>query len=216
MALAHHHRRAGLRRLLRESRGVLWRWRHLFAALALACVGLLALEAAVPPPPGEPALVLAGPVPAGRPLTAADLRAVPLPDDARAASVLRAPREAVGARLAVGLPAGAVLTREMLVGDALEAPPGHVVVPVTLADPGSESLARPGNRVIVVVPDDASGRVELARGVLVLALLAPDDAPSLVPGVTQSTIALVAVPADVASLVLRASSTAPVRIALAR
>lgn len=197
---------------LRAVRAVLWRWRHTFGALALAAVALLVIEALDPTPPGEPAVVLTRTVPAGRALTAADLKVVRLDAQVRAASAHTEPRDLVGRSLAVGLPSGTVLVREMLAGGELVAPPGHVVLPVTLADPGSLALAQPGSHVIIVVPDEAGG-VDLAEDVLVLAVMAP-GASSLLSSGDGGTTVLVAVPGRWATLVMTASSSAPVRLAL--
>ncbi|GAA1634331.1 SAF domain-containing protein [Georgenia ruanii] len=201
----------------------LWRGRHALAALSLGLAAATALEAVRPPaPPREQVLVLADDVAAGIVLSAADVAVRSLPRGVVPPEALRAPAEATGQPLAVGLPAGTPLLPAMLAGPGLAAgaPPGTVVAAVPLADAASARLAQPGRRVsLVAATADAAGspgeaRV-VARGVVVLAVHEDDAGGGVlsggVPGVTS---VYVAAPERVATVLVGAAAWAPLRAVL--
>ncbi|MEE6273159.1 SAF domain-containing protein [Georgenia wangjunii] len=200
-----------------------WRCRHVVLAVALAlCVGVVLAELRPPPPRTEPVLVLARDVPAGAVLTGADLAVRQAGAGSVPAHALRAVGEAEGATLAVGLPAGFPLAGSVLVGPGLAdgAPPGLVVVPVRLADPGVVAMLRPGDRVdLLAATADAAGTAGpaevVAAGALVLARHEEAGAGLLGAG-AEAPLVLVALPPPVAAAVVGASAWAPLRVVLTR
>ena len=176
-----------------------------------------------PEPSGEQVLVLAADVPAGAPLTDGDLAVRTVAAGTFPASVLRQEGDALGAPLAVGLPAGTALVPAMLAGPGLAegAPPGTVVVPVPLADAGSARLAEPGQRIsLVAAGTDTTGvpggAEVVARDVVVLAVQASGGEGLLGAGVTGVTVVFVAATDRVATILLGASAWAPLRAVLER
>lgn len=207
-------RQARLRRLL-------WRWRHaLLAVSVVGAVGVVVQEVRPPAPATVAVVVLARDVPAGAPLEATDVLSVELPRELVAARMLRAPTEAVGERLAVGLPAGFPLAAEVLVGPGLATgtAPGQVVVPVRLADPAVARTLRPGDRVdlLAATADSAAsegGAQVVAAGALVVAL-EEDGGGGLLGGQEPASLVFVAVPRGAAPGVVGASAWAPLRVVL--
>lgn len=202
-------------------RRALWRFRWPLAAGCLALAVALVVTAVRPPPPRTvAALVLTDGLPAGHAVAASDLAVARLPPAAVPAEALGAVTDAAGARLAVGLPAGAVLTAGMLVGPGLTGPPGTVVVPVPLADPGSVTLAQPGTRVdLLATPGDGLGTAGpaqvVAAGVLVLAVAADAGEDTLLASrdTGPATLYVAAKRADAPDLV-GASAWTPLRAVL--
>ncbi|MHB1064197.1 MAG: SAF domain-containing protein [Georgenia sp.] len=205
-----------------RARRLLWRRRHLIAALCLGLAAFLTLTAVRPPAPrGEPVLTLASDLPVGSVLTAADVRLRTMPAEAAHPDALRDPAEAVGLPLAVAMPAGAALLPTMLAGPGLAAgtPPGTVVVPVPVADPASARLARPGLRVtFVATTTDGSGSPGgaevVARGVVVLAVEDAAAEASFLGSGTAVTFVYVAASEAVATVLLGSSAWAPLRAVL--
>lgn len=202
-------------------RRVLWRWRHALLAGALLCGGWSVVAELRPtPPPTVEVLVLARDVPAGGELTAADVTTAALPTALVAPGMLRAPPDAVGERLAVGLPAGFPLAAEALVGPGLAdgVPPGEVVVPVRLADPAVARTLRPGDRVdLLAATADAAASEGGAHVVAAAALVVARDeggGGGLLGGEEPAPLLFVGVPRAVAPAVVGASAWAPLRVVL--
>ncbi|WP_324650598.1 Flp pilus assembly protein CpaB [Georgenia sp. H159] len=209
------------RRWPARSRRLLWRWRHaLLLAAVLAGCWTVVHELRPPAPATVDVLVLARDVPAGSTLGAADVRTAPVPTHLVAARMLHDPDDAVGERVAVGLPAGFPLAAEVLVGPGLATgvPAGEVVVPVRLADAAAARTLRPGDRVdLLAATADAAatagGAEVVAAGALVMALDEGDDA-GLLGGQEPSSLVFVAVPRSAAPSVVGASAWAPLRVVL--
>ena len=157
-------------------RVAVWRGRHVLACAGLGLLAAAVVHAASPPPPPQASVVtLARDVPAGEPLTGADLTLVDVPASGVPSCTLDALPDALGAAPAVGLAAGTLLCPELLVRGAADLPPGTAAVPVRLADPQVAALLAVGTRVDVVVPSpsDPTGAqsptgLVLARDALVL------------------------------------------------
>ncbi|PYG00950.1 Flp pilus assembly protein CpaB [Georgenia satyanarayanai] len=200
---------------------MLWRWRHALLAVGAVCAVAVVVQEVRPPAPATVAvLVLARDVPAGAPLEATDVLSVELPRELVAARMLQAPTEAVGERLAVGLPAGFPLAAEVLVGPGLATgtAPGHVVVPVRLADAAVARTLRPGDRVdLLAATADAAasegGAEVVAAGALVVAL-EEGGGGGLLGGQEPESLVFVAVPRGAAPEVVGASAWAPLRVVL--
>ncbi|MFI2103133.1 Flp pilus assembly protein CpaB [Isoptericola sp. NPDC019693] len=231
-------RAGGRRRLARRLRSVLWRSRFVLAA---ACCGLAAaavVQAVRPaPPPTVDVVVPARTLPAGEPVTAADLTAVAVAAALAPEGVATDPAELVGRTPVTALPAGLPLHAELLPGGGVvaQAPRGTVVVPVRLEDTAAGWL-QPGDRVDLVMTGetarahgadspgegDGSDDAYLARRALVLPR--PDaPAPSdggLLSGATgtpqDADITLVAVSEDEAPGLSAASGWGTVGAVLVR
>lgn len=146
---------------LRRASARIGRWPR-FAAIGI-CL-LLALGSALgsarargpQAPPTDAVVVAAGALPAGRVLTAGDLRVSHWPPALRPAGTSSDPRRLVGETLAGPLAAREAVTRGRLLGAGLTTglPTGTVAVAVTLGvDPGE--LLHAGDRLdLVVVPGD--------------------------------------------------------------
>lgn len=202
-------------------RRLLWRWRHVVLLAAVLTAGWAAVGELRPPdPPTLDVLVTARDVPAGTQLAAADVRVVALPRELVAARTLRSAGEAVGERLAVGLPGGFPLAEEVLVGPGLAAgvPAGEVVVPVRLADPAAVRALRPGDRVdLLATSADAAaaegGAQVVAAGALVVAR-EEGGGGGLLGGEEPAALVFVSVPRGTAPAVVGAGAWAPLRVVL--
>jgi len=127
-----------------------WRARHVLRILLAAVLVGVCVRVAAPPAPSTVVVtVSARPIPAGRTLTAADVRLATWPGSAVPAEAVGTVDEAVGRRVAVALPEGLALVPSLFTTGrfAAEPPTGSVVVPVTLG--GSEAL-RVGDNVEIV------------------------------------------------------------------
>ncbi|SFP41890.1 Flp pilus assembly protein CpaB [Amycolatopsis arida] len=182
---------------------------------AVVLLLLAALLAIRPPPVGTPTLVAARDLAPGRPLTAADLRVVELPESMRPAGALDSPDPARGRLLAGPARTGEPITDVRLV-DPHAAPPGAAVVPVRLADGGVAGLLHPGTTVDVVAggPDERT-RDPIASLATVLTVVHPDAQPREGPlGATAGPLVLLAVPTEAASRLAAASLHRPVAVTL--
>jgi Flp pilus assembly protein CpaB len=132
--------------------------------LAAAVAGLqrppLASVPAGGAPAGVPVLVAAADLAAGARLTAADVRAVPIPDDLVPAGALRPSAGVLGRIVAGPMRRGEPLTDARLLGRGLAtglSPPESVAVPVRLADGQTAALVRPGDRIdVLATPVDGA------------------------------------------------------------
>ncbi|MGM0385374.1 MAG: SAF domain-containing protein [Actinomycetota bacterium] len=197
-------------------RGALWRWRHAFLAVALVTAVLLLADALAPVPTGPAVVVLTRDVPAGRDLRAADLEVRPADDGAAPASSFPAVADVAGRRLVVGLPAGTVVSEELVLGPGLAAgaPPGHLVLPISISDPGSRALAQSGRRITLLGGTEMLDSTVLVPEVLVLSVLEDVDTGGFISTGDISTIVIVAVPNSLANVVVDASAQGPLRVAV--
>lgn len=198
---------------------LLWRTRHVVAAVAVALAAAVVVGELRPPaPPTTPALVLAAPRAAGAELGPTDVVVRDVPAGLVPDGALTDAADAVGRRLAVALPAGFPLAPGVVVGPGLAdgAPSGTVVVPVRLADPGTARLLRPGDVVdLLQAPADAPGPASvLARGALVLARADEQESSLLGGGDDAAPLLLVAVSHAAATLLSGAGAWAPVTAVL--
>lgn len=142
---------------------LLWRWRHLVVASAVGCAVVAVLAVLSPRLAGETEVVtVARAVPAGKVLEEADLTVTRVPRQLLPATAL--PRDPpVGARAAIALDVGVVLTPSMVAGELAGAlRPGErlVQVPVSMG----AGLAQVGAVVDVVAPQTVNALQEAAAG----------------------------------------------------
>ncbi|TDC03360.1 Flp pilus assembly protein CpaB, partial [Actinomadura bangladeshensis] len=109
------------------------------------------------PPPSVRVLSAARDLPAGTPLTAADLGHVDLPPPAVPSGALRS--SAVGRVLAGPMRKGEPLTDARVLGEALLKgyAPGTAATPIRIADRAAARLLHPGDRIDVLSAPPAEG-----------------------------------------------------------
>ncbi|MGW8565622.1 SAF domain-containing protein [Isoptericola sp. NPDC055881] len=140
-------------------RAALWRSRFVLAAVCCGFAATAVLQVLRPaPPPSVDVVVPVHDLPAGEPVSAADLTTVAVAATLAPDGAVADVTELVGRAPATTLPAGIPLRAELLPGGGVMAgaPRGSVVVPVRLADTASGWL-RPGDRVDLVVAHEAVG-----------------------------------------------------------
>lgn len=195
-------------------RGALWRGRAVVAALCLGVAAAATVQALRPaPPPTVPVVVLAADVPAGTPLTAADVAVAHLPPAAVPAGAPRAPADVVGSSPVVDLVARQVLAPALLGGGAPAGPAGTVVAAVRLDDPAVAALLTPGAHVDLVAarPEGGPGETVAVRALVLPAPpAARDDGGGLLGSTPPEADApvLVAVTPDEAIRLAEASASA--------
>lgn len=201
-------------------------------AFALAFAGVLVGLASIKQrPPSWEAVVIAGDLPAGDVIDAADLRRASLPEEVRPTSAVADAAAAVGRVLAGPVSAGEVLTENRLVGPGLlEGSAGLVALPVRLEDPAEAAYLRAGDRVDVLAASrstdlandpaaaPATARV-VARSVRVLAV--PGAAGAAASGLFtsgvgngQGTVVLIAVPTGTAAEIAGAAVNARLSVVM--
>lgn len=197
---------------------MLWRYRHVLAALCLAWAVVLVLPGAKDDRSAAPVVVAAQDLAAGTLLTADQLTTVSMPPSPGDAV---SPEQLIGERLVIGLPEGVPVVPTMLVGPGVArgAPPGTVVTPVRLSDPALMELVHAGDRLDLyagpVGSDLGAGDAELiTSGALVLSVLnRPEDSSGLLDVTAQdgTGAVVVAVAAEDASLLTGASGVSSFR-----
>lgn len=195
-------RRAAGRRRARPSL-VLWRARHLVVAVCLGAAAVVALALLRPAPAqGREVLVAAHEIRAGAVVSAGDLTARTLPETALPEGSLPTRADLVGARAAVSLPRGTVLTASMTsagVARGLSRGDRIVQVPVEIG----ASLAEPGAKVDIVSSDD--GAAVVCEGARVVERHAQGGGNQWTSG-SKVTLVTLAVPSPAASLVIGAAA----------
>lgn len=143
------------RRRAATTRGALLRRYRKPLALMLLVLGVASFLSTLAPTsyPQQQLLSLAVARPAGAELRAADLQLSEVGAVLEHPGLLSDPAQAVGQRLAVGLPAGALLSEQMLIGEQLltGSAPGTVAVPLRLSDPATVQLLHAGQLVDIVL-----------------------------------------------------------------
>lgn len=196
--------------------------RRIAALVLLLAAGISALArspgaATQPTTASRSVLVAAHDLPAGRAVTAGDLRAVRLPGPTLPAGAVYPGTDLAHRRLAGPVRRGEVLTDVRFVESALttglaNSAPGGVAVPVRLADAATAALLHPGDRVdvlagvapggdtaptapvrvlardVVVLMVPASGTDATADGALVVLGAAPDTAGRLAVAATSAPL----------------------------
>lgn len=180
----------------------------MLAAGLLAVIATGLVRELRPPPPGEVITVAAVDLPAGEPITAAQLTVV---RSGRVPAGLAL--EPVGQTPVVGIPAGFPIADSMLLGPGFtdHAPPGTVVAPVHVADPAVLSLLEVGHRVdlYTLVPGEREAQL-VAAGAQVLAIPQVPSAGLFNDG--EHTMFLAAIRESEASLFTGVSALAPFRV----
>jgi Flp pilus assembly protein CpaB len=172
------------------------RWhRRAIAVIALLVCGFSGLGMALAPQPtGSPVLVTTHALAPGTTLAASDVRVALAPVDLIPAGALTTTGQAIGLRLAVGQPAGAMMTDMALVAtDALsDVAAGEVLVPFQLADPDIAPLLTVGMHLSVVASQvDGQTRI-VAQHVRVASLPGTDAGGLLSTGTASGVMVLVA------------------------
>ncbi|GAA2726763.1 RcpC/CpaB family pilus assembly protein [Cellulomonas aerilata] len=207
-----------------------WRARFALAALLLGTAAALAVAQLRPPsPPTVPVVTAARDLVAGAALTTDDVRVVPVPVATAVAGAHPDVAAVLGRAPVVAVPSGLPIVDSLLGADRLagSGPPGTVVVPVRLADPGVAALLRPGDRVDLVAAttsgtgDPVSRRLAERAVVLPRPAVEDDRSPpssGLLGGAPQDDVAgaltLVAVAPEEAAALAGASGWAGISAVL--
>lgn len=128
---------------------VSWHRRAVAALLAALCVAGV-VSAAQSPPPVEPVLVAARPLPAGHTVGIDDVRLAEAPPELVTPGTLSEVDAALGATTAIALEAGQLVAGSTLLS-ADPAAEGRALVPISVQDPALRSLLEPGTRVSLLV-----------------------------------------------------------------
>lgn len=214
----------GPRRRRYRWRVLLWRLRFPFAATLLGVAAVLTLGELRPdPPPTVPVLVAARPLEAGAMLTASDLQLARASPGSVPDGVHDEPHALLGRSLVVAVPAGLPVVDALLRDDRLASagPPGTVVVPVRLADPGVAALLRAGDRIDLFAATTSASGTPVAERIAERALVLPhppasepsgDASTGLLggpgPSAGEAALTLVAVPPEQARALAAAVSWA--------
>ncbi|MDR0365651.1 MAG: flagella basal body P-ring formation protein FlgA, partial [Bifidobacteriaceae bacterium] len=148
----------------RTVRAVMWRCRWILGALFVAVLFRVALPGLVGAfSGGDAVVVLTRPVAAGAVLADRDVRIVKAPSQAVPDQALKTTAAAVGERLSIGLPKGAVLDRSYLgPATANRLPAGRVAAAVRLSDPGIAGMVSAGDRVDIMASAGSTGSGAIA------------------------------------------------------
>jgi pilus assembly protein CpaB len=184
----------------RRVRVACWRLRRPLAAglIAFAAVQLIN-QLTAPAEPLTPVLVAATEIPCGTPITGSVVTVVELPESLVPATAVTNVADVAGRTAAVDLPTGLPVVAAVLdhpVG-SLPAPPGTVVAPVRLTDPGLADLLSVGDRIDVFRPTETGPATLLAARAMVVGTVAGTT------GLVSSTSALILVavaPAEAANI----------------
>jgi Flp pilus assembly protein CpaB len=164
--------------------------------------------------PTVPVVVAAGDLPAGTPLTEADLAVARLPPDLRPDGSVTEVEPILGRVLAAPVRNGEAITDVRLVGSGVTAllPSGHVAAPVRLADLAVAALVRSGDRIdVLAIVEGGSAADVVAENALVLAATGSGGAET---DDGSAGLLLVAVPPEVAARLAAAAATATLTITL--
>lgn len=194
-----------------------WRWRHLIAALCLGLAAVTALQALSPTEP-DAVVVLNSDVAAGQVLTESEVRLEPASRGARPDTAFTAQAEVVGAAVAGGLPAGTVLSPDLLLGEHAAAHAGvdEVVIAVPVVAHGVQGLVAPGQEVNLLATDPDGGHAEVvARNVRIVSVSPGEEGMLALGGnETDVTVLHLVCSENVASLLIGRSSWAPLIVAV--
>jgi hypothetical protein len=125
---------------------------------------------------GNPVVRLVVGVPAGTVLGAEHLETVPVPDDLHPDQAISDVDQAIGNTLAIGQPAGAILTSSVFVGSGLaNHDAGEVLVPFRVGDAGIVDLLRVGDELTIVAATAEGDVITLATDVRVAVLPTKSD-----------------------------------------
>ena len=197
---------------------MLWRYRHVLAALCLAWAVVLVLPGEESARSAPPVVVATEDLPAGTRLSPGVLTTATMTTPPKNAPTMQ---DVVGERLAIGAPEGVPVARTMLVGPGVArgAPAGTVVTPVRLNDPVLLQLIEVGDRLDLYAgaPGSDLGAADaelITSGALVLSVLGQGQESKGLLDVssTEATGAVVvAVTAEDASLLSGASGVSSFR-----
>ncbi|MDR1450080.1 MAG: SAF domain-containing protein [Propionibacteriaceae bacterium] len=190
-------------------------YRRLAAAGAAAlCVFALAVIASGRAETRVAVVTVTARAEAGHMVAAADLTTMEIPAESVPDGALTAASEAVGRMLAATVPRGGILTADSLVAESgRTTSPGHLILPVYLAQTDILKLIRPGDRIALLITDGTTGETSIAEDVLVVAI--PETADGGFLGGSSAEYVLVDVPQETAAVLAGSSRTVSVTIALA-
>lgn len=195
------------RRRPASTRAALFRRYRKPLALALLVLGIASLLSSLAPESSSERQLLTLIVdrPAGAELRAGDLGYSKITGDLTDPGLLTDQDQAVGQHLAVGLPAGALVTEQVLIGPQLltGSAPGTVAVPIRLSDPATVQLLHAGQLVDIVLSSGDGFEREIQSetigrrlAILWVPTQGQDAGLGLIPAAGSSAEGIVVVAAD--------------------
>ncbi|MEO7588243.1 MAG: SAF domain-containing protein [Arachnia sp.] len=173
-------------------------WHRRKIAALLTALGMLALVSHLSGAAEASAhvVVTTAHVPAGAPITAADVALLALPASAIPSDALKSTDEVVGRSAAVALSPHTIVQPGLLVSGA-PASTGHSLVPITVPDSQLREILSPGLRIALVAAGPEAPGV-LTRDAVVHSLPSPAASSSFVSS-GRAALVLVEVPSDLAA-----------------
>ncbi len=206
---------------LTRIRALLWRTRHLLIALTFLAALLTVVQAIGGMQPAVTAIIVAGKqLPAGKTLEREDVAVAHVPADLVPDGALTDPSEAVGEVLVSALPRGMPVPRALLLSaDFLAlAPPGEVIVSVTIIGDGTEDLAQPGTTVSVYAPpeefSETSNATLVADHATVVGHGRVPEGGGLLSDSDNTRVIFLAVPEETATMILGYGARTAMRVVL--
>ncbi len=206
---------------LTRIRALLWRTRHLLIALTVLAALLTVVQAIGGMKPAMTAIVVAEKqLSAGKTLGREDVVVANVPAELVPDGALTDLSDAVGEVLVSALPRGMPVPRSLLLSaDFLAlAPPGEVIVSVTIIGDGTEDLAQPGTTVSVYAPPDEFSETGAATLVADHATVVGHgrvpEGGGLLSDSDNTRVVFLAVPDETAMLVLGYGTRTAMRVVL--
>lgn len=206
---------------LTRTRALLWRTRHLLIALTFLAALLAVIQAISGMQPAVTAVVITGKqLPAGKTLARDDLVVAHVPAGLVPDGALTDPSDVAGEVLVSALPRGMPIPRQLLLSaDFLTlAPPGEVIVSVTIIGDGTEDLAQPGMTVSVYAPPDEfsedSQAILVAEHATVVGHGRVPEGGGLLSDSDNTRVIFLAIPEDTATMILAYGTRTAMRVVL--
>ncbi|MFT3944500.1 MAG: SAF domain-containing protein [Ancrocorticia sp.] len=206
---------------LTRIRALLWRMRHLLIAVTFLAALATVLQAINGMQPAVTAVVVAAKqLPAGKALVGDDLVIAHMPTELVPDGALTNPSDAAGEVLVSALPRGMPIPRQLLLSaDFLAlAPPGEVIVSVTIIGDGTEDLAQPGTSVSVYAPPDDfsenAAAILVAEHATVVGHGKLPESGGLLGDSDNTRVIFLAVPDDAATMILGYGARTAMRVVL--
>lgn len=206
---------------LTRTRALLWRTRHLLIALTFLAALLAVIQAISGMQPAVTAVIVAGKqLPAGKALVRDDLVVAHVPAELVPDGALTNLSDATGEVLVSALPRGMPIPSSLLLSaDFLGlAPPGEVIVSVTIIGDGTEDLAQPGTTVSVYAPPDDFSETSKATLVVDHATVVGHgrvpEGGGLFSDSDNTQVIFLAVPKDTATMILAYGTRTAMRVVL--
>jgi Flp pilus assembly protein CpaB len=187
--------------------------RFVATGAAMTCVFALAIIASGRDEDQVNVVTASARIEAGHMITESDLTTQTMPVAVVPDAALTSSEDAIGRMSAATLSRGSILTRDNLVAESGRATtPGHLILPVHLAQADLLKLIHPGDRIALLITDGATNQTSIAEDVLVVAI--PEADPGGFMSASDPEYVLVDVPNETAAILASASVMSTITIAL--